>query len=101
MFAAESTGIRLQVGAVAVMPRDRAIEQPERDFLLLTETESMTKQALRDGLHAFLARTQRRRNPIKVKKVPAKTPAAKTAPIACIGLCLTVCFASSIASSAA
>ena len=49
----------------------------------------------------FLARTQRRRNPIQVKKVPAKTPTAKTVPIACIGLCLTVCFASSIASSAA
>jgi hypothetical protein len=49
----------------------------------------------------LMACTQRRRSPIQVKKVPAKMPAAKTVPIACNGLCLTVCFASSIASSAA
>jgi len=48
-----------------------------------------------------LARTQRRRNPIQVNRPPAKTPAAKTMPIDCIGFCLTVCFASSITSSAA
>src|SRR5712692_9252055 len=65
-------------------------------------TQSST--SLRDpetACNAFSACTQRRRNPIQVKKVPAKTPAAKTVPIACNGLYLTVCFASSIASSAA
>ena len=58
-------------------------------------------ETLRRLAMLLLACTQRRRNPIQVKKVPAKMPAAKTVPIACNGLCLTVCFASSIASSAA
>src|SRR5713101_6912387 len=58
-------------------------------------------ETLRRLAMLLLAYTQRRRSPIQVKKVPAKMPAAKTVPIACNGLCLTVCFASSIASSAA
>jgi hypothetical protein len=48
-----------------------------------------------------VAWTQQRRNPIQARKPPAKTPAAKAMPIACNGLCLTACCASSIASSAA
>ena len=57
--------------------------------------------ATADPEQCFLAGPQRRRDPIQVKKVPAKTPAANTVPIACNGLCLTMCSASSIASSAA
>ena len=58
-------------------------------------------ETLRRPAMLLSACTQRRRNPTQAKKVPAKMPAAKTVPIACNGLCLTVCFASSIASSAA
>src|SRR6266852_8729909 len=68
-------------------------------------TRTQSSRSLRDpetACNAFVGLHSTTTESDPGKKGPCQdAPAAKTVPIACNGLCLTVCFASSIASSAA